>query len=229
MAKIQAVFLYGRTLRKIYLVEHTGMKPRSLYYRINNDTIVTIVNSNSLCPIYQMGPEIHLDYEDSCLIWQGIQTVSLFISQATEDIRPSNSDKNLLLVLMLNLVELFRIDTRLTETRTWSKIKRYALFYGCLFTPNIERQKNQNILLTTGRKHERCLEFMAGGKKLSKNKNWVIVLPQSDAFWAVQSEMGSAACRQLEGSKACDGGLDGHDCSGMTEHTSWYHMEVYNC
>lgn len=33
---------------------------------------------------------------------------------------------------------------------------------------NIERQKNQNIMLTTGRKHERCLEFMAGGKEFLK-------------------------------------------------------------
>lgn len=114
-------------------VEYTGMKLRSLYYRINNDMIVIIVNSNSLWPIYHMGPEIHLDYEDSCLIQQGIQTVSLFTSQATEDTRPSHLDKNLLLVLMLNLVQLFRTDTRSAETRTRSKIQRYVLFYGCLF------------------------------------------------------------------------------------------------
>lgn len=43
-----------------------------------------------------MGPEIHLDYENSHLIQQGIRTVSLFTYQATEDIRPSHSDKNLL-------------------------------------------------------------------------------------------------------------------------------------
>lgn len=80
------------------------------------------------------------------LITLGIQSILLYASPAPEDLRTSLSDKNLLHLhhwtcfgLMLNLAELFRTDTRLTETEHGSRNKVMSFLCLWQFTPNTKK------------------------------------------------------------------------------------------